>query len=116
MGPMPSGEVWTFTFEESGFWRYHNHADPSAGGIGVVIGESTGSGPAPLVLDSEDISFEELGDVSAEDIINLFVDDALLTRFVREYGPGPTVRLLSENEHRVGVDCHQRAHIMGRIA
>ena len=115
-GPMPPGEVWTFTFEEAGFWRYHNHADPSVGGIAVVEGDSAGSGSAPLVLNSEDISFEELGGVSAQEIINLFVDDTLLTRFVKEYGPGATIVLLSDNEDRVGADCHQRAHIMGKIA
>ena len=50
------------------------------------------------------------------DVLDLFRDDALLNAFVKRYGPAATVRILSENEHRVGVDCHERAHVMGRLA
>ena len=48
--------------------------------------------------------------------INLFRDDVLLTRYLREYGPAAAVTLLAENADRVGTDCHERAHVMGRIA
>ena len=114
-GPIPPGESWSFTFDEAGFWRYHNHLAPSQSGIVVVKGESSPKSD-PLVVAPREVSFEELGTVSVQDAIDLFRDDALLERFVEEYGPAATVSLLSENADRVGVDCHERAHELGRMA
>ena len=54
--------------------------------------------------------------VSSGEAVDLFRDDALLARFTEEYGPANTVRLLSETGDRTGVDCHPRAHQLGRIA
>jgi plastocyanin len=113
---IPPGESWLFTFDQAGFWRYHNHLAPSHSALVVVAGEATASGPVPLALDPTDISFKELGTLSAQDATDLFRDDALLATFVKDYGPAETVRLLSENAAQIGLDCHERAHVMGRIA
>lgn len=115
--PIPPGDTWVFTFDQEGFWRYHNHLSPSNGGLVVVSGDGLERDKAPpLPIGSADVNFSVLGAVSPEDGINLFRDDALLERFVEEYGPAETVRLLSEYEHLLNVDCHQRAHDMGRVA
>ena len=114
--PIEPGETWVFTFEKAGFWRYHNHFAPGESGLVVVRGQSALAKSLPQPVDPKEISFKELGSVSPQDAINLFLDDSLLARFVREYGPASTVRVLAENAIRVKVDCHERAHITGRLA
>ena len=114
-GPVPAGESWIFAFDGVGFWRYHNHLDPARSGLVVVRGDSTAQAAALPRVDPSTVSFKQVGAVSPEEAINLFRDDTLLTRFVKEYGPAATVGLLAEYESRVE-DCHQRAHVMGRIA
>ena len=71
---------------------------------------------ATTAIQVREEDFAELGAVSVQDAIAVFTDDGLLGRFVERYGPAATVALLSNNANRVGVDCHQRAHDMGRIA
>ena len=114
--PIEPGESWTFLFEEVGFWRYHNHLSPSQSGIVVITGEPRTAKAEPLVIDPGELTFEDVGAASVQDVIDLFRNDTLLDAFVKRYGPAATVRILSENESRVGVDCHQRAHVMGRLA
>ncbi len=118
--PIEPGESWAFVFEEVGFWRYHNHLSPSESGIVVATGEPRTARAEPLLIDPRELTFEDVGqDVGAaseQDLIDLFRDDTLLSAFVKRYGPAATVRILSENEQRAGVDCHQRAHVMGRLA
>ena len=114
--PIEPGETWVFTFEKAGFWRYHNHFAPGESGLVVVRGQSALAKSLPQPVDPKEISFKELGSVSPQDAINLFLDDSLLARFVREYGPASTVRVLAENAIQVKVDCHERAHITGRLA
>ena len=114
--PIEPGESWTFVFEEVGFWRYHNHLSPSESGIVVATGEPRTARAEPLLIDPRELTFEDVGAASAQDVIDLFRDDTLLNAFVKRYGPAATVRILSENAHSVGVDCHQRAHVMGRLA
>ena len=82
----------------------------------VVSGESGARDVEPLVVTPQELSFKETGVVSVEDTINLFSDDDLLARYVKEYGPANTLQLLSDNASQVAIDCHQRAHVVGRIA
>ena len=114
--PIEPGGSWTFVFEEVGFWRYHNHLSPSQSGIVVITGEPGTAKGEPLLIDPRELTFEDVGATSVRDVIDLFRDDTLLDAFVTRYGPAATVRTLSENAHRVGVDCHERAHVMGRLA
>ncbi len=114
--PVDPGESWSFVFEEPGFWRYHNHLSPNQSGIVVVAGDPGVARAEPLLIEPGDINFQEVGAVSVRDLVDIFQDDALLATFVKRYGPAGTVRILSENAVRVGVDCHQRAHDMGRVA
>ena len=48
--PVPPGETWLFTFDEPGFWRYHNHLSSPQGGLVVVSGDAAGplTGRLPL--------------------------------------------------------------------
>lgn len=115
--PIPPGETYAFTFENRGFWRFHNHLEPEQGGLIVVLGGEAGPrSSAPLDMTLADRTFEPLGSVPAQEIVELFADDALLIQFMKRYGPEQTVRLLSEGEAHVPGDCHQRAHVLGRAA
>ena len=76
--PIPGGEQWKFTFDEPGFWRYHNHLAPAHSGLVIVRGERAVKSRLPTIS-REDLSFKELGAVSVEDTINL--DSLVKTRF-----------------------------------
>ena len=114
--PVAPGREWAFAFERPGFWRYHNHLSPSHSGLVVVKGKPSVTGSQPPVVDPGELEFRQPEGVSPMDAVDLFRDDALLARFAEEYGPANTVRLLSEIGDRTGVDCHPRAHQLGRIA
>ena len=114
--PIPSGETWAFTFKTRGFWRFHNHLAPEIGGLVVVLGKDAGPPPEPLVLTIPKVAFETPRDIPARDYVDLLKDDALLVRFIKRYGPKNTVNLLKGSEDYTGVDCHQRAHHLGRAA
>ena len=114
--PIEPGGVWLFTFDQGGFWRYHNHVSPRDSALVVVRGGPVASSETRLTRDPQEFSFKKLGAVSVKDAIDLFRDDTVLASYVKKYGPAATVKLMSDYEYRVGADCHQRAHIMGRIA
>ena len=83
---------------------------------GVVLGKDVGPPPEPLVLTIPKAAFETPRDIPARDYVDLLKDDALMVRFIRRYGPKNTVNLLKGSEAYTGVDCHQRAHHLGRAA
>ena len=114
--PIPPGETWAFTFRKRGFWRFHNHLAPEFGGLVAVLGEGTEPPPEPLALSFPDITFETARNIRAKDYVRLLRDDAFMVEFLKRYGPENTVRLLKESEHYIDVDCHQRAHHVGRAA
>ncbi len=115
-GGIPPGETWAFTFNTRGFWRFHNHLKPEVGGLVVALGDDDGLRADPLVLVVPDRAFETPSNVSAKDYVDLITDDTLMVRFIRQYGPEQTVQLLKESENYIEVDCHQRAHDLGRAA
>jgi len=116
---VPPGETWAFTFRTRGYWRFHNHLAPEFGGLVVVRGregDPASAGSNPLRLTMPEVPFETPGTIDPRDYVNLFQDDATLVTFIRRYGPEHTVRLLKEGERFIDVDCHQRAHDLGRAA
>jgi plastocyanin len=114
--PISPNETWALTFNTRGFWRFHNHLAPEKGGLVVVLGEDDGPPPEPLAMEISDLAFEEPKDISPKDYVNLFKDDTLMIRFIKKYGPANTVRVLKEGENYFEVDCHRRAHDLGRAA
>ena len=110
------GASYAFTFDERGFWRFHNHNNPEEGGLIVVLGGGGGPPPQPLVMTIPDTEFETPGNVPFDDYVGLFSNDLLMTQYIVRYGPQNTVHLLKEAEGLISVDCHQRAHTLGRLA
>jgi plastocyanin len=115
-GLVRSGEDWALTFEEPGYWRYHNHASPGEGGIVIVRGGPDATRPEPLNVDPGDLQFEDVSSIPLKEYPTLFDNDAKLAQYVERYGPAATVRLLSEAARSMRILCHERAHETGRIA
>ena len=113
--PIPPGGDWFFTFAEVGFWRYHNHMASEKAGIVVVTG-ATARAIKPLVIETRSIDFKEPESLSTGDYVNLFENDKMLQRWVEDYGPAATVEALYDAQSFMEVDCHQRAHDLGRYA
>lgn len=45
----------------------------------------------------------------------IMTDDAVLRSYVVTYGPAPTMRVLKAAADKAGIDCHDRAHLFGRV-
>jgi len=113
--PIRPGEAWAFTFDRVGYWRIHNHLAPEKGGLVVVQGDSAAD-VEPLVMDLPKESFDDPPAMALKDLNSLFESDAALERAIRQYGPHNAVELLFETTSHVTVDCHQRAHVVGRMS
>ena len=111
---VPAGSQWTFRFDKPGFWRYHNHLGPGNGGIIVVSGEV--AAVEPLNLELRNLDFEEPSPLSIQEYVDLFQNEEILGAFVARHGPAFTVQVMAEGEAYMDVDCHQRAHDVGRLA
>ena len=107
------GDSWSYQFNENGYWRYHNHIEPSQTGLIVSLG-----GPEddlePLIAQFSDLDLPD--PPATADGVALMNDSALLEQFVRDYGPAATVALLKQAELATGRDCHNAAHEAGRVA
>ena len=109
------GESWTYLFERGGYWRYHNHLEPSETGIVVALGglEQKRTLPA-LAEDMRPLSFPPMPD-SAKDEYDLRYEHEL-REFITLYGPQAAIGVLYEDQSLTGRDCHDPAHVAGRIA
>lgn len=107
------GDSWTYRFNQNGYWRYHNHIEPSQTGLIVSLG-----GPEddlePLVAQFSDLNLPD--PPATIDGAALMSDTAMLERFVRDYGPAATVDALKQAELTTGSNCHDSAHVAGRVA
>ena len=114
--PVGAEGVWAFTFDKPGFWRYHNHMAPEHSGLIVVEGGESVQRPEPIALDVDDLNFDAPPDLTPKALTDLFTNDILLKRYVEQYGPTNTVRLIEEAGRVVGELCHERAHETGRLS
>ena len=107
------GEAWTYTFVDNGYWRYHNHIDPSETGLVVSSGSAVES-PDPLRLELPELRFAAVP--AGTDGNTLFDDRDALAAFVEAHGPAATVAVLKQTELSEGRYCHDAAHEAGRVA
>ena len=110
---IPPGESWTFTFVDNGYWRYHNHIDPSETGLVVSAGGASDA-LNPLELELPDTRFATVP--AGTDGNALFDDPDALIAFVEAHGPAATVNVLKQTELATGRYCHDAAHDAGRVA
>ncbi|MHC4092247.1 MAG: cupredoxin domain-containing protein [Planctomycetota bacterium] len=116
MGLEP-GQSWSFVFDRPGEWRFHNHLQPSQGGIIVVLGtESTVAGGLTEQAEPELLRFEPMAALTPEHARLLFDDNDFLVEAIKIYGPAAVVQELSRIADGQGVHCHERAHLLGRLA
>ncbi len=107
------GESWTYTFVDNGYWRYHNHIDPSETGLVVSAGGPTDA-LDPLELELPEVRFAAVP--AGTDGSALFDDLDALTAFVETHGPAAAVSVLKQTELTEGRYCHDAAHEAGRVA
>ncbi len=88
--------------------------------LGLGVGRrllSSGEGEITLDLPFEgEIEFDPPPGLSSDELASLFTDNQYLIRFIWQYGPEATVLKVAEAEEYVAVDCHHRAHEVGRLA
>lgn len=138
--PVPSGQVWEFVFDEAGQWQYHDHLNPSEGGVVIVaeadtadpgvgeqfeeavdeVADSDDDGPReelePLVIEMPDVEFAVLAGDATVQHVGIYTDDGELEQFLEEFGPSNALRVLKGIELETNGDCHNRAHEAGRMA
>ena len=113
LGVIRPGEAWQHTFTKSGYWRYHNHIEPSEVGMIVALGAPEDVEPLPAVLEPLRFPAAPPGTADDHDLVD---DDAALAAFVETYGPTQATLLLSDRGIATGWSCHDRAHEVGRLS
>ena len=107
------GESWSYTFNENGYWRYHNHIEASQTGLVVSSGGPETDLP-PLDTTLTAITFEVPPPGAGGR--QLMEDEAALEQFVAAYGPAAAAVELKAVELATGRDCHDAAHKVGHFA
>ena len=111
LGPVPPGESWDYRFDSPGFWRYHNHIEPTE--VGLVVAQGDSPQPAPIIaVGNLDFPVATATDAARYDV----TDERQLRQFVAEYGPAQATALLHQHQTDTVQSCHDLAHIVGRVA
>ncbi len=58
----------------------------------------------------------QFNQISAPQSNSILIDDAELIRYIKQYGPAPTMRVIIAAAHHAKIDCHDRAHQFGRLS
>ena len=110
---IPPGESWSFTFDKNGYWRYHNHSYASETGL-IVVSGAPDEDLLPLDMEVEIVQFPAPpADSGGERIAT---DAHALYDYVVRFGPAAAVADLKATELLTGLNCHNAAHDVGRIA
>ena len=110
------GEAWAFGFTRPGIWKFHNHLAPNQGGTVTVLGIEE---QAPLrdEIDPETLAFEPLEEpLDVTMVQRLHAEDDTLLQAIKTYGPAPVVSELARDAFENNTNCHERAHVLGRMA
>lgn len=59
---------------------------------------------------------DQFSGISAPKSDAIMKDDEVLQQYIVTYGPAPTMKVIIEDAHRIGIDCHDRAHEFGRMS
>ena len=111
------GTSWAFTFNRVGAWRFHDHLWPTNVGVITVTGTSLQQ-PATSSQQFDDAlimsTFHPTDTWENASMFEATTNVTELYYWLKTKGPQEVMRkLLSESETK---DCHQQAHIIGRVA
>lgn len=106
---------WIHSFETSGYWRFHNAMAPNHAGLVVAL-PAPGDRPDALAIDRVETSFPEPPEMTVDEFTALLSQPEKVREAMEAYGPRRTLGLLSQAEVETGLDCHQSAHQLGRMA
>lgn len=139
------GETYEFIFEHVGEWGYHDHLDPKLKGRITVL-EDPDFIPSGKTIAEEGsfvsvlqrtaqflrslwdrfkitfdpspyLKYERDEDLSSQSITAIVNDEGSLRYWMQKVGPQKIMqKLLSDSGGGSAFDCHQEAHIIGRIA
>ena len=112
--PLMPGDVFTFTFQFPGTWRFHDHLSPEFSGKVNVL-EVEGDGLPVIQTGPTEEPARVYDDTIPESAPVIFHDDGALYSYVRKYGAAKTIQYLHELQSDFG-DCHSTAHSAGRFA
>lgn len=106
-------EEWSFTFNQVGTWRYHDHISPIYRGTIEVVGEKALTGGA-----RDEKKAKEVCDVGEEqERVRCWVN--FIQNVVLEDGPEKALDItkkLREEDPRFAVHCHTFVHNIGEVA
>ena len=112
--PLMPGDVFSFTFQFPGTWRFHDHLSPEFSGKVNVL-EVEGESLAVIQIGPTEAPERSYDDTIPESAPVIFTDNEALYSYVRKYGAAKTIQYLHELQSQFG-DCHQSAHSAGRFA
>lgn len=113
-GGVPPGESFSFTFDFPGLWRFHDHLFPQFTGKVNVL-EVEGVAIPDVQIGPTKVPEKVFDENIPEDAPFIVNDELALYSYVRKYGAAKTMQYLSTLETEL-IDCHQKAHEVGRIA
>ncbi len=125
------GDEWTFTFNKVGVWRFHDHLASEYTGTVTVKGLP---GTKKLSFfekilaffnllpkekqqeQTEKISSHSYNSAIEKDDQTIVRDENALFSYVKKFGTGQAVKQLASVDTVEGRDCHQGAHLLGRLS
>lgn len=119
-----AGAAWSFTFDRPGEWRYHDHLFPDSTGVIIVEGseQARKENSPPEKISPKQQSFS-LAKEKAKDFlagVNMFEaakNETRLRELLSQAGARAIMNdLLLDSGGGSSIDCHQEAHLIGRLA
>ena len=101
--PVAAGETWSFTFTRAGNWEYHDHINPTVGGV-VRVRNASGE-----LIDPNDCTIQE-------NQIRCWEKDVKAFLTARDIEGAFTYILGQENESSFLQNCHGLVHLIGESA
>lgn len=112
---VPSGS-WRFTFYKAGEWKFHDHLFSQFTGRVIVKGKNV----SKTQLEKLSLPIANSSSTSILDKMNIMSvskNEGELTGLIKAYGPRIIMgKLLKDSGGGSVIDCHQEAHLIGRIA
>lgn len=113
-----AGATWSFTFKRPGEWRYHDHIFPDRTGIVIVEGEENNPPKKPSKKQGPSLTKEAAKELLANvNMLEAAKNEMQLKKLLSQAGARAVMDdLLFDSGGGSRIDCHQEAHLIGRLA